>query len=66
IQRFGATASAITAYIIPIVATLGGVLLLGETITRDMSIGMGLIVVGVAIINQRSPLVQQQTSTPPG
>jgi drug/metabolite transporter (DMT)-like permease len=66
IQRFGATAAAITAYIIPIVATLGGVLLLGETITRDMVLGMGIIVGGVAIINQRGLQSQQQTSIPPG
>jgi len=66
IQRFGATASAITAYIIPIVATVGGVLLLGETITRDMAFGMALIVVGVALINQRALQSQQQTSIPPG
>jgi drug/metabolite transporter (DMT)-like permease len=66
IQRFGATASAVTAYIIPIVATLGGVLLLGETITGSMVLGMGLIVSGVAIINQRAPQSQQQASTPPG
>ncbi len=63
IQRFGATASAVTAYIIPIVATLGGVFLLGETITVEMALGMGLIIGGVALINQRS---QQQASTPPG
>lgn len=66
IKRFGATASAITAYVIPIVATLGGVLLLGETVTGGMLLGMALIVGGVAIINQRSRSVQQQASTPPG
>jgi drug/metabolite transporter (DMT)-like permease len=66
IQRFGATASAVTAYVIPIVATLGGVLLLGETITKGMALGMGLIVGGVAIINQRARQTLQQTSTPPG
>jgi drug/metabolite transporter (DMT)-like permease len=66
IQRFGATASAVTAYIIPIVATFGGVLLLDETITRGMILGMGLIVGGVAIINQRPRSEHQQTSSPPG
>lgn len=66
IQRFGATASAVTAYVIPIVATVGGVLLLGETITRDMVLGMGLIVVGVATINQRATQSQQQAGSPPG
>ncbi len=55
IQRFGATASAMSAYIIPIVATIGGVLLLNETITVGMLAGMALILGGVALIN-RSPL----------
>ncbi len=54
IQRFGATASAMAAYIIPIVAAIGGVLLLGETITTGMLSGMALILAGVALIN-RSP-----------
>jgi drug/metabolite transporter (DMT)-like permease len=66
IQRFGATASAVTAYIIPIVASIGGVLLLDETITQGMLLGMGLIVAGVAIINQRPRRGHQQTSAPPG
>lgn len=54
IQRFGATASAMTAYVIPIVAVFAGVLLLEETITRFMAIGMALIIAGIALINQRS------------
>ena len=52
IQRFGATAAAMTAYIIPIVAAAGGALLLGETITLGMLSGMALILAGVAIINR--------------
>ncbi len=54
IQRFGATASAMTSYVIPIVAGIAGVLLLGETITTFMAIGMALIIAGIALINQRS------------
>lgn len=54
IQRFGATASAMTAYVIPIVAGIVGVLLLGETITTFMAIGMALIIAGIALINERS------------
>jgi drug/metabolite transporter (DMT)-like permease len=53
IKRFGATASAMTAYVIPIVASIGGLLLLDEQITPGMLAGMALIVVGIAIINQR-------------
>jgi drug/metabolite transporter (DMT)-like permease len=52
-QRFGATASAMTAYIIPIVAATGGALILDETITTGMLGGMALIVAGIAIINSR-------------
>ena len=66
IQRFGATASAVTAYVIPIVAMIGGVLLLGETVTSGMIAGMALIIAGVALINQRPRRVAQQASTPPG
>ncbi|UCG24424.1 MAG: DMT family transporter [Chloroflexota bacterium] len=66
IQRFGATASSVTAYVIPIVAMIGGVLILGETITSGMIVGMGLIIAGVALINQRPRRVAQQASAPPG
>jgi drug/metabolite transporter (DMT)-like permease len=53
IKRFGATASAMTAYVIPLVASIGGYLLLDETITHGMMLGMALIVIGIALINQR-------------
>ena len=59
IQRFGATASAMAAYIIPIVAAIGGFLLLGETITLGMLAGMALILAGVALIN-RSPRLSSE------
>ena len=53
VQRFGATASAVTGYIIPVVAGIAGLVLLDETITRGMVVGMGLIAGGVALINER-------------
>ena len=53
VKRFGATASAMTAYVIPVVASIGGYLLLDETITLGMVGGMVLIVMGIALINQR-------------
>ncbi|MCP5099577.1 MAG: DMT family transporter [Chloroflexi bacterium] len=53
IKRFGATAAAMTAYVIPIVAGIGGVFFLDEQITLFMFIGMALIVAGIATINQR-------------
>jgi drug/metabolite transporter (DMT)-like permease len=64
IQRFGATASAVTAYVIPIVATIGGVLILDERITNVMLIGMALIVGGIALINQRARISRRESSTP--
>ncbi len=54
IKRFGATASAMTANLIPIVAILCGSLLLSETITRGMIAGMVIIVGGMFILNQRA------------
>lgn len=54
IKRFGATAAAMTAYVIPVVASIGGMLVLDEQITKGMLAGMALIVIGIAIINQKS------------
>jgi drug/metabolite transporter (DMT)-like permease len=53
IKRFGATAAVMTLYFIPIVSTIGGVLLLDETVTPGMLAGMALIVFGVVLINYR-------------
>ena len=53
IKRFGATASAMTAYIIPIVAGTGGVIFLHETFTPFMIFGMMLILIGIYIINRQ-------------
>lgn len=54
VKRFGVTAAAMTAYVAPVVATLGGVLVLGETFTAVMLCGMALIVSGITIIHQQS------------
>ena len=54
IKRFGATAAAMTSYIIPLVTGAGGVLLLGETVTTMMAVGMAIIISGVALINRGS------------
>ena len=63
IQRFGATSSAMTAFVIPVVATFGGVLILGEQITVGMLAGMLLIIAGITIINQRARPIQTRAST---
>lgn len=52
IDRYSATASAMSTYIIPIVTGIGGVLLLNETITPGMVLAMGVIVAGIVILNQ--------------
>lgn len=57
IKRFGATVSAMVAYIIPVVAGIGGVLLLGEQFTMGMLGGLALIMLGLALINRRGPQV---------
>jgi drug/metabolite transporter (DMT)-like permease len=53
IKRFGPTAAAMTAYVIPIAATFGGAIFLDERITAVMLAGMALIILGIAIINRR-------------
>lgn len=52
IKRFGATPAVMTTYIIPVVAGIGGVLVLGEEITLTMLIGMVVIVGGIAMIQE--------------
>jgi drug/metabolite transporter (DMT)-like permease len=64
IQRFGATSSAMTAYVIPIVATVGGALVLEEQITLLMAVGMVLIISGIAILNWRRRVPREQARLP--
>ena len=52
VQRFGATAQATSLYVTPVVAGLGGVLFLDEQITAGMVAGLGLVAVGLALIQQ--------------
>lgn len=53
VKQFGATAAAMSNYIVPVTATIGGVLLLGETVTSGMTFGMSLILGGIALTNYR-------------
>ena len=59
LQRFGATATAITANLVPIFALIGGWLFLGEEISTGMLAAMALIIAGVTIItsSEEEPLV---------
>jgi drug/metabolite transporter (DMT)-like permease len=59
IKRFGATAASIPMYIVPVVATLGGALVLGERITGGMLVGMALIAAGIALITNPSVRVSK-------
>lgn len=52
IKRFGATPTVMTTHIIPVVAGVGGVLLLGEEITGAMVLGMAVILGGVALLQE--------------
>lgn len=52
VKRFGATAGAMPAYVTPIVATVCGILLLGETITYGVILGLVLVITGLALINR--------------
>ncbi|MBN1313986.1 MAG: DMT family transporter [Anaerolineales bacterium] len=56
VKKFGATASGMPGYVIPVVASLGGALLLDEKITAGMLAGMVLIIIGITIINQKPPI----------
>jgi drug/metabolite transporter (DMT)-like permease len=56
IKQFGATQAAMTNYVVPVAASLGGVLLLDEKITVGMLIGMGIIILGILLINYRGPI----------
>jgi drug/metabolite transporter (DMT)-like permease len=52
ISEFGATTNAMTAFIVPIFASLGGALLLGELVTPGMLTGMSFIIIGVYLVNR--------------
>jgi drug/metabolite transporter (DMT)-like permease len=51
-RRFGATAFSLTAYLIPVVATTFGVLLLNEIVTWGMAVGVICIGGGIYLINR--------------
>ncbi len=53
VKRFGATTAAQVAYILPIITTILGALVLGEEITATMIIGMVIIFSGLMLINWR-------------
>lgn len=62
VKRFGATAASLPTYVIPIFASLGGILILGEQITTGMAAGMALIAAGIALLNQRERISSVMTT----
>lgn len=57
VQRFGAVPGAMITYFIPIVAGIGGVLVLGESITTPMLISFVIIVAGIVLVQRREKRV---------
>ena len=54
IKRFGATVASQTSYVIPVVSTILGALVLEEVITPTMLVGMVIIFTGIALLNSRT------------
>lgn len=52
IKRFGATPAAMTLYMIPIVAGIDGVVILGEDFTSTIIFGMIIIILGVVLLQE--------------
>ena len=52
VQRVGATNASLTAFFLPAFAVVFGVLILGETMTISMMIGMALIIAGSRIVTR--------------
>ena len=49
-QYYGASQSSLSAYVLTVVAIIGGYLLLGEKVSFGMLFGMSLIVAGIAVL----------------
>ncbi len=54
VRDFGPTIAGMSLYLTPIAATLGGVVLLGETLTFRILIGMLIIMGGISLVNYGS------------
>ena len=62
----GATIASTVTYLLPVVAIVLGVLVLGESITAIVLAGVVLVLVGVALTRRYSHGDMNQTSTPTG
>jgi drug/metabolite transporter (DMT)-like permease len=65
IRRIGSTRALMVTYLIPLFAMLWGALVLGETVTRSMAIGCGLILLGTAIALGSTPQKPKDTHANP-
>ncbi|CAI49628.1 DMT superfamily transport protein [Natronomonas pharaonis DSM 2160] len=54
LERFGPLEINLVSYVVPVVATLGGIALLGETLTAGMVAGFVLIASGFVVIKART------------
>ncbi len=50
IKQYGATDAAMIDYVVPVMATAAGILLLDEKFTATMAIGMAIILLGVRVV----------------
>ena len=66
IKRFGAGPAAMTSFIIPIIASIGGVLLLNEEITTTMIVGMVVIIGGISLLQefQKKAMIEPKPHIP--
>ncbi len=58
VKRFGASQAAMVDYVAPVIASLGGVFLLGEHFTPGMIVGVTIIVIGIMLINSKKREIQ--------
>lgn len=61
LTQVGATRTTVVTYLLPLVAIVLGWLLLNEPITRDMLVGIALILGGVIVVNGALPSLRRLT-----
>jgi len=54
LERRGALETSLIAYLVPVVATVAGVFLLGESITPPTLVGFGVVAVGFLVLKRRA------------
>ena len=63
IRDAGATAASTVTYLVPIFATVVGMVFLGEKLTWNQPVGAGVVLGGVAISQGRLPALQRREAT---